>query len=273
MPRRRGDTFGKSAFAIPALEIMTKRAYFDYQQRKVFFRTDKNVRRSIQRKRQVSRARLKVNRVVECQSPTECPKCGKGPVKPNRCSLQSKTIRDLKFFRGGVKRWVIRYSTRRNVCRSCRHTCYSPDYPTKHPTFGHGVASWAVYQHVGLRQSLEAVTASVNDVFGYSFSVGMVQKAHTMLAETHAATENLLLSKLHSGIFLCGDEAKIKIRQGVVGYVWVFSGPEIVIYRFSKSRDATVMNEILTGFTGVLVSDFYSSMTQHRALNRSASFT
>lgn len=55
-----------------------------------------------------------------------------------------------------------------------------------------------------------------------------------------------------------GDEAKIGIRKGGDGYVWVFSGPEAVIYRFSKSRDATVLNEVLKGFNGVLVSDFYS---------------
>jgi len=258
LPSRRGDTFGQSAFALPAMKTITKAAYFSYQQRKVFFRTDKNVRRSIRRKRQVSRAHLKVNRVVDCRSPTECPKCGKGPVKPNRCTLQVKTVRDLKFFRGGVKRWVITYSTRRHQCHACRHTCYSPEYPTKQPTFGHGVASWAVYQHVGLRQSFEAVTASINDILGYSFSVGMAQKAHVMLAQRHTETENFLLSKLRSGSLICGDEAKIKIRRGVVGYVWAFSGPEIVIYRFSKSRDSMVLDEVVKGFTGVLVSDFYN---------------
>jgi hypothetical protein len=259
LPSHRGDAFGKSTFALPAMRTITRSAYFSYQQRKVFFRTNKNVRRSIQRKQQVARATLKVNRTVECRSPAQCPKCGKGPVNPIGHSLEEiKTIRDLKFFRGGVKRWLIKYSTRRHQCRACRHTYYSPEYPTKQPKFGQGMASWAVYQHVGLRQSLEAVTASVNDIFGYSFSVGMVKKAHEMLAETHVATENLLLSRLRSGNLICGDEAKIKIRRGVVGYVWAFSGPEIVIYRFSKSRDATVMNEVLQSFSGVLVSDFYN---------------
>ena len=37
-----------------------------------------------------------------------------------------------------------------------------------------------------------------------------------------------------------------------------FLGPEVVIYRFSRNRDATVMNEVLKGFGGVLVSDFYN---------------
>ena len=105
LPSRRGDAFGKSAFALPGLESITKRAYFTYQQNKVFFRTDRNVRRSIRRKRQVSRARPKVNRTVECSGPAQCPKCGSCRIREyGKSSLQPKTVRDVKFFQGGVKR-------------------------------------------------------------------------------------------------------------------------------------------------------------------------
>jgi hypothetical protein len=41
--------------------------------------------------------------------------------------------------------------------------------------------------------------------------------------------------------------------------VWAFSGPEVVIYRFHESRDATVLDDVVTGFSGVLVSDFYAA--------------
>jgi hypothetical protein len=75
----------------------------------------------------------------------------------------------------------------------------------------------------------------------------------------YEATENLLLTRLRLGNVICGDETKIGIRRGVVGYVWVFSGPEVVLYRFSGSRAATVLNEVTTGFSGVLVSDFYGA--------------
>lgn len=258
LPTRRGDAFGKSAFALPALEAITKRAYFNYQQHKVFFRTDKNVRRSIRRKLRASRAIPKVNRTVECQPSPTCPKCGKGPIKLYQGSPQVKTVRDLRFFRGGVKRWVVKYSTRRHECRSCGHTSYSPEYPTKQPNFGQGLASWAVYQHVALQQSYEAVTTSVNDLFGYSFSIKKVYEAQRRLAQMYVASENLLLSRLRSSNVICGDETKIRLWRGVVGYVWVFSGPEVVIYRFSESRDGTVLDEVLNGFGGVLVSDFYS---------------
>ncbi len=254
------NSFSRKTFAIPVMETITKCAYFNYQQQKVFFRTDKNVRRSVRRRQQASRAALKENRIVECSPPENCPTCGRGPMNRYKHARQVKTVRDLKFFRGGVKRWIIRRSSDRYACRSCGHTCYSPEYPTRQPNFGHGVASWAVYQHMALQQSLEAVTASLNDVFGYTFSVGMVNKAHTFLARLHEVTESLLLARLRAGKMICADETKIKIKitfKGTTGYVWAFSGPEVVVYRFHESRDGTLLNDVLKGFTGVLVSDFY----------------
>jgi len=257
LPSHAKDTFGKSAFALPGLETITKRAYFNYQQNKVFFRTDKNVRRSIRRRMLSSKAKPKANRLIECQCPPKCPACGKGSLRPFG-RKKTTTIRDIRFFRGGVKRWITKYSTHRHVCQGCRYIWYSPGYPRKQPHLGPGVASWTVYQHVAHGQAFEAVKASVNDVFGYPFCGSMVQRAYNALAGKHDLTESHLLATLRLGHVICGDEAKIRLHRQMAGYVWAFSGPEIVIYRFSKSRDGTVLNEIVKGFAGVLVSDFYS---------------
>jgi len=96
----------------------------------------------------------------------------------------------------------------------------------------------------------------MNDLFGYYFGDGMPQTAFYSGARFYEATERVLLSKMRSGTVICGDETKIALRGGT-GYIWVFSGPEIVIYRFSDSRDDSVLNEVLGDFAGVLVSDFY----------------
>jgi hypothetical protein len=97
----------------------------------------------------------------------------------------------------------------------------------------------------------------MNDLFGYYFGDGMPQIAHRHRARFYEATESLLLSKLRCGNMICGDETKIALRTKP-GYIWVFSGPEVVVYRFSESRDGTVLNEVLGDFTGVLISDFYN---------------
>jgi hypothetical protein len=172
-------------------------------------------------------------------------------------SRQVKVVNDAAFLRGGVKRWKVRYVTRRYKCSHCHYNCYSEEYPLKQQKFGHRLASWAIHQHIALGQSFDAVTDNINDLFGYRFSRGMVSLVQERLSRLYEKTESLLLSRLRSGDVICGDEAKIRLRSGS-GYVWVFSGPEVVIYRFSSSRDATVMNEVVQGFSGVLVSDFYS---------------
>ena len=46
--------------------------------------------------------------------------------------------------------------------------------------------------------------------------------------------------------------------KGEAHYVWVFTNLEDVAYVYSESRDASTAREVLTGFDGVLVSDFYA---------------
>jgi predicted RecB family nuclease len=259
LPDNKGDNFSRKTFAIPAMKAIVNCAYFNYQENKVFFRTDKNVKRSVRRKRRSSRAHPKVNKSIVGSPPDKCPRCESPQMVAFGASRATKIVKDAKFFHGGVKRWVVKYETRRYECRSCRQTCYSPEYPTGQRLFGRGLASWAVYQHVALQQSFAAVSASITDLFSYSFSDKGSQCAQSQLALVYETTENLLLTRLRAGNVICGDETKIGIRGGIVGYVWVFSGPEIVLYRFSESRDATILDQVTNGFSGVLVSDFYGA--------------
>ena len=43
-------------------------------------------------------------------------------------------------------------------------------------------------------------------------------------------------------------------------YVWVFANLVSVAYVYSSSREASILDEILAGFDGVLVSDFYGGV-------------
>jgi predicted RecB family nuclease len=258
MPNKRKGLFGPMTYALPCIEIIIRCGYFNYQHDKVFFRLDKNVKRSVARRQQTAHKRPKVNVVVHCSRPDKCSKCGSGSFTVHGGPLTARKIEDVKFFEGGIKRWVVRYETERYECRSCRRSFTSPDYPHNRNKSGRGVAVWAVFQHVALSQSFDAIARSFNDVFGYYFGDGLPQHGHRELARFYEATEQILLSKLRTGNMICGDEAKIGIRRSGKGYVWTFSGPEVVIYRFSPTRDATVLNDVLKGFTGVLVSDFYN---------------
>ena len=46
---------------------------------------------------------------------------------------------------------------------------------------------------------------------------------------------------------------------GHAGYIWVFTNLEAAVYLYSPSREGDLVQRVLKGFKGVLVSDFYAA--------------
>ena len=53
-------------------------------------------------------------------------------------------------------------------------------------------------------------------------------------------------------------------------YVWIFANLASVAYVYSASRDAATVNQVLAGFDGILVSDFYGGYDRCLVGNKSA---
>jgi hypothetical protein len=60
------------------------------------------------------------------------------------------------------------------------------------------------------------------------------------------------------GKLIHADETHLSTKSGN-GYVWVFTSMEEVVYLWSATREGSVAEKFLSGFDGVLVSDFYSA--------------
>jgi hypothetical protein len=247
--------FGCPFFAIPEMRGIAKRAYFNYQQARVYIRSNRNVRRSIRRKKRRNR-RLRENKRITCCPPDTCPSCGEGDIRLYQTKGSSKCITDLRFSESGVKRWVTEFTTQRWTCRKRHTTFLSPEYPKGGSHLGHGLASWVVNQQAANRQSHQALVDSLNDLFGLCLSYNIAARAMRDLAAEYKDTEQKLLDKLRHGHVIFADEAKVKVKGGT-GYIWAFSGVEEVVYRFTETRSSTILEEILDGFEGVIVSDFY----------------
>jgi hypothetical protein len=54
------------------------------------------------------------------------------------------------------------------------------------------------------------------------------------------------------------DETDVAIRK-TKGYVWVFATLDAVWYLYKGSRSGDFLRDMLSGFGGVLISDFYSA--------------
>jgi hypothetical protein len=55
------------------------------------------------------------------------------------------------------------------------------------------------------------------------------------------------------------DEATVNLRNNAKGYVWVLASLDKVYFFYRATREGTFLNEMLAGFRGVLVSDFFSA--------------
>jgi hypothetical protein len=56
---------------------------------------------------------------------------------------------------------------------------------------------------------------------------------------------------------LHADETEVRLRTGT-GYVWVFASITEAVYLYRPNREGAFLKEMLGGFMGVLVSDFYA---------------
>lgn len=253
-----GFHFGKTQFFCPELDHINRCAYSDYQREKVYFRTSPAVRKSIQRKQRTSNRRPKVDKVVECGRPEMCPECGGTRVLVWAHRFKQKVIPDLKFTRSGVKKWIVKYTSLRYRCGDCKRTFFADAYRTARPRWGSNLSSWVIHHHVALRQSYHDVNLTLKELFAFRISDAFLTRITFWAAGRYEDTYNRMKDKLRRGPLMHGDETKVTIRNNT-GYVWAFTNLDEAVYIYTPTREGNVLEDMLNGFTGVLVSDFYAA--------------
>jgi len=171
--------------------------------------------------------------------------------------VAERTVIDLVFTRNGCRKTITRYTAKKGYCPRCDQYYLPPslDRLCKYQ-FGHGFQAWTVYQRVVLRLPYRIITQVMEHLFGVGLSSGTVMRFLKYLADYYAPTEAAILQAILKSDFVHVDETKISI-QGVDHYVWVFTDGKHVLFRMTESREADIVREVLAGYQGVLVSDFY----------------
>jgi hypothetical protein len=177
-----GFRFGKNKFFCPELDTINRCAYADYQRDKVYLRTSPAMRKSNSRKQRAEKRTLKVNKEEEFKKPAKCPNCGASQIHSWGRHMNRKIILDLRFTTAGVKRWVVRLSTKRYKCWICKETFLADGYPIGGSHLGHALSSWSIYHHVALRQSYDDITLSVGELFGMPID-NLLSRAKPQMAE------------------------------------------------------------------------------------------
>jgi predicted RecB family nuclease len=198
----------------------------------------------------------KASRMVLVKSRERCPKHGV-PLVPNPEKPVEKSVIDLVFTKSGCRKTVTKHLGIKSRCPKDGQY-YNPDSisgPQSH-AFGHGLQAWAIYQRVALRLPYESIVQVMNHLFGIGLGTSTLVYFVGNLAEYYAPTEAAILQAILKSDIVHVDETKINI-QGVDHYVWVFTDGKHVVFRMTETREADIVREVLAGYQGVLVSDFY----------------
>ena len=247
--------FKRNTFVFPELDVINRAAYWDYQRERIYVKSHANLKRTPilgERPRQL----IAPNKTIECAPPRSCPKCGS--AKFFKHTKYSKTIFDLKFMRHGIKRWVTRYHFHRYQCQECG-TVFQPE-ETRRGTgkFGSAIRTYSVYLNIELRLPQVHIASKLNRLFAFRLHSATIGDFKADAAESYKGTFEALVNRLCHGRLLHVDETKVNLRHKD-GFVWVFANMEDVAYVYSDTREGDLVQSMLKGFKGVLVSDFYTA--------------
>jgi predicted RecB family nuclease len=248
-------SYGPFASASSDFHRINSAAYWNYQRERVFVRTDRRLA-----PKKVSRSRSPQKRpppppdkvlYIERQRPTRCPKCRRRRFSKAGC--QTQTVIDLVFTRKGARRQIARQNIQRYRCVACREEMGVPRQRTR---VGARLQAYIIYLMMEMRLSNAQISKNLKDLFGIAMTATTVHEVKRLAAEQLQPLYRQILDTISNGPLVHVDETK-GVVPGGGHYVWVFANMTTVAYVYSPGRDQQVLTEVLEGFHGVLVSDFY----------------
>jgi predicted RecB family nuclease len=177
-------------------------------------------------------------------------------LRQSRKTIEHKLI-ELVFTKTGCRKRIVKYVGHMAHCPKCTHL-YSPRLIARlaNTFYGHSFRSWLVYQRIVLRLPLDAIVQSCEVLFAEHVSKSGIMSIVTQFTPQYVRSDRLLLGRILASPFCHVDETKINIH-GANQYVFVLTDGQHVIFRLSPTRETTLVQDILRGYDGVLVSDFY----------------
>jgi predicted RecB family nuclease len=247
-------TFGKFDSALPEFAKINDAAYWDYQRSKVYVRTDKDVRRTVRKSERRRNISAVEKEITIDDMPAKCPRCSATKLwryPPRR----SNVIYDLKFARKGVKRWAVKYRYGPYKCSECHAEL---TFYQRASLYGPSLRAFLVYLVIELLLSNRKAAEHASLLFDLRLTKSVVGQIKSQMAEKYAPTYQSILKQISGGNLIHADETKGVVLGGG-HYVWVFANMTTVAYVYAESRESAILEQLLDGFKGVLVSDFYAA--------------
>ena len=206
----------------------------------------------------------KPTKTVRVRRPIRCPKHKGWALEPSD-RVYTHTVIDLKKTTSGFRKVITKVFGNGGYCNRCCRTYFPPGmrrFYSRHTgqrsLFGHNIQAWVIYTRIVLRLPLAAISQSCEELFDEPITDASIGNFILRFAEYYAPTENILLARLLASPFIHADETKINV-QGVDHYIWVLTNGTHVIFRITETRTTAMIQELLKGYKGTLISDFYGA--------------
>jgi predicted RecB family nuclease len=241
-----------------------KIAHMDYDKKKISLRSSGSDQKIEKKKRggqiggqAFQRILPKADKIVQVPQSDNCPKHKEQPLKI-LTKIAEQTIIDLDFNKRGIKKTVTKYVGVKGYCSICSHAHNPPALKElgRGQIFGHGFQAWTIYQRLVLRLPYNMIVKVMEDQFHEIINESLIMYFINAFAQYYAGTERILIQRILESPFVHVDETKINI-QGFEYYVWVFTDGKHTVFKMTKTREITIVHNILGNYNGVLVSDFY----------------
>jgi predicted RecB family nuclease len=249
------EMFRARDYALEDFKHIVKCAYFDYQREKVFFRTHQHFKTINKHHRKLMRTNTRPNSTVilECHT---CPRCNSKRI--GMIKRMSHAVIDLRFFKTGVKKWITRTDSSRYHCQQCQHDFSSEDRRPNPRRYGHSLMSWCAYFNAVCGANLSRTRRALGDLFEIFLDHSKIYLLKRYLTDSYQTLYEEVFQATVRDPILHVDETVVHLREGKTGYVWVLTSMDKVFYFYKPSRETSFLAEMLTPFSGVLVSDFYT---------------
>ena len=118
--------------------------------------------------------------------------------------------------------------------------------------------SWCVYHNIVGKQSLLQVERSLRDLFDLDVPYTYVYRFRSAMASYYRPLYDEILEAILRSDVINIDETPVKLRK-TKGYVWILATADKVFYLFRETREGGFLKDLLSDFSGVLVSDFFTA--------------
>jgi len=198
--------------------------------------------------------------------PQECENCGHDLKNADMFISHTSVFTDL--FRESdtlecyetIRLKNVKKIVHRTRCPKCHMPC-SPELGLfKNARFGPGFVSYVIGQRIETALPLEAIIGEMQKIFGPRFSlsaaaiVGWFRKFEAQIKRIYDQLADLLKESFFAHI----DETGLSL-QGENWWLWVICCANIVLYRESNTRGHDAIKDLIQGFEGTIIADFFSA--------------